>query len=202
MLESFIPESREALRIPDSGFEDEGLGMRDSTDFGDDGVAEIRRLARADAVNAAELIDRLRFDPREFAERGVVEDYVRRNAAGPRDPQAEGGGALDQLVISARDDRGGTAFVGARLLHAPPLACEREIGKGAAVLQQRHAVGREREDRIRLVGLPQQSFGGELLGVAAHFGDRRVAPEPERAPAPVAPAGHVIPFTPPTDLPP
>ena len=115
-----------------------------------------------------------RLEPRQLAQRGVVEDDVRRHAALARHLQAQRAQPLEEVAIDAFPafGLGLRRARWARVLIGPPLPRQRQVGRGAGVLQQRHAVGGELQHRILVVGLPQQPVRQQLVDVAAHLVDR------------------------------
>ena len=128
-------------------------------------------------------LDRLRPEPRHLAQRRVVEDDVRRHAARARDLQAHGAQPLEQIAIDVLPRlRLRSAIASHALLHRPPLPREHEIGlRSPDPSCSATPRSRQRHHRKRIVGLPQQAVRDQLLDVAAHFGDRRVAQQAERA---------------------
>ena len=86
--------------------------MRDAgrclADFIDEVGAESFGFALADAVDAAELVDRPRLDARELPKGRVVEDDVRRHVARAGEAQADGAQPVEQILIVVRHARGGT----------------------------------------------------------------------------------------------
>src|SRR4051812_42075983 len=90
--------------------------MRDSSDLLDERLAEPFRLAGADAVDAAQLLDVPRLQPRELAQRGVVKNDVRRHAAGTRETQPHRAQTVEQILIGVGPlARGRTAAFGTPL---------------------------------------------------------------------------------------
>src|SRR4051794_31768045 len=132
-------------------------------DLLDERLAQLLGLARADAVDGMQIFDARRLDAGQLAQRGVVKDDVGRNAALASDPEADGAETVEQIVIDILPGFGR----GARALPAIPrhaaLARQRQVGPRRAVLQQRDAPFSQRQDRELVVGLPQQSAGGQLL---------------------------------------
>src|SRR5260221_8891843 len=76
---------------------------------------------RPDAVDGVQLRDAGRLQARQLAQRGVVEDDVRRDAALARDAEADGAQAIEEMVADPLPGLGVAPrpFGAAALRHAP-----------------------------------------------------------------------------------
>src|SRR5262249_42825667 len=62
-------------------------------------VAEIRRLPRADSVHMVQIVKGFRASLDHVAERGVVENHVRRHTPFTRDPEPHGAQHIEQIAV-------------------------------------------------------------------------------------------------------
>ncbi len=121
-------------------------------------VSEVIGLARADAFDREQRIDRRRPNAGHLAKRGVVEDHVRGDAALPRRLQAHRAEAIEQRAVHVLprlclDARPGSG----RVLSRRTLASQGQAREARFILQQLHALLRQREHRIRIVVSPRSS---------------------------------------------
>ena len=122
-----------------------------------------------------------------------MKDDVRRDAARSRDFQTHCAQALEETAIDVVPRLRLDTRLRAELARSRrPEARERQAGTGVWVLQQRDAVGGQREHRIVLADLLEQAAPGQLVDVAADFADRCIREETERAEPMMAFRTHLI----------
>ena len=138
----------------------------------------------ADAVDVRSAIRCRRLEPRHLAQRRVVEDDVRRHAARAGDLEAQRAQALEQIAIDALPRLGLDPRPRRRaaVLDRPPLPRQRQVRARSS----RPSAARRPRRSAPAPGYSSSVWrskpcADQLLDVAAHLGDRRVAQQAERA---------------------
>src|SRR5262245_10872797 len=153
-----------------------------AADCGEERLAQIIGLPRADALDGQQRVDRPGPQACHLSKRGVVEDHVRWDAARPSDLEPNRTEAFEQRAV----DRFPRLGLDARLQARRPLARrllarEPEIRIQRSILHEGESLRRQGQDRILAASLLQEAESYKLLDVAANLGYGRVRKKTKRA---------------------